>query len=66
MLEIAGVLSRGIPYVRVDLYLVDDRIYFGELTFYPEGGLGKFSPPGWDGKLGQWLNLNALEGVSRH
>ena len=41
MFEIAGVLSRGIPYLRVDLYNVDGKIYFGEMTFYPQSGLDK-------------------------
>lgn len=35
MKAVAGELSRGHKYVRVDLYCVQDRIYFGELTFYP-------------------------------
>lgn len=38
MFEIASRLSEGIPYVRVDLYFVRGKIYFGELTFYPESG----------------------------
>lgn len=35
----ARKLSKGFPFVRVDLYIVDDKIYFGELTFTPSGGL---------------------------
>ena len=38
MFEIAAALSEGIPFVRVDLYFENNRIYFGELTFYPESG----------------------------
>ena len=38
MKSIAKKLSKGIPHVRVDLYDIDGRIYFGELTFYPAGG----------------------------
>ena len=38
MFEIAGKLSEGIPYLRVDLYNIDGRIYFGELTFFPQSG----------------------------
>lgn len=41
MFEIAGTLSRGIPYLRVDLYNVDGKIYFGELTFFPQSGFDK-------------------------
>lgn len=45
MLAIAGKLSAGFPYVRVDLYLVQNRIIFGELTFYPDCGRIPFTPP---------------------
>lgn len=38
MFEISGALARGFPYVRVDLYHENERVYFGELTFYPQGG----------------------------
>ncbi|MCH5227131.1 MAG: hypothetical protein J1F16_04860 [Muribaculaceae bacterium] len=37
MIEVAEQLSQGIPFVRVDLYNVDGKIYFGELTFTPSG-----------------------------
>ncbi len=39
MFEIASILSKGFPFVRVDLYNIDGRIYFGEITFYPASGL---------------------------
>ena len=38
MFEIAGKLSKGIPFVRVDLYCVNGRPYFGETTFFPASG----------------------------
>lgn len=38
MFEVAKILSKDIPYLRVDLYYEDDRIYFGELTLYPCAG----------------------------
>jgi hypothetical protein len=38
MLEIATKLASGIDFVRVDLYNIDGRIVFGELTSYPEAG----------------------------
>lgn len=41
MFDIAARLSEGIPFVRVDLYYVNGRIYFGELTFFPESGLDR-------------------------
>ena len=44
-------------FSRIDLYVIDDTIYFGELTFYPAAGFGKFVPETWDEKLGSFLNL---------
>lgn len=38
MFELASVLSKGIPFVRVDLYNIAGYIQFGEMTFYPNGG----------------------------
>lgn len=38
MFEIASQLSKGIPFVRVDLYQSNNQIYFGEMTFYPDSG----------------------------
>jgi hypothetical protein len=43
MFQIAKKLADGHPYVRIDLYLVDDKVYFGELTFTPGCGFGEFS-----------------------
>lgn len=38
MFEFANVLSKGIPFVRIDFYEMDGKLYFGELTFYPNAG----------------------------
>lgn len=57
MMEICSVLSRDIPFVRVDLYAVGDHPYFGELTFYPAGGMGFFEPADWDERLGSLIDL---------
>lgn len=59
MKEIAEILSKGIPHVRVDLYLSNDKIYFGELTFFDGSGFDKIEPFEWDVKLGNWINLPA-------
>lgn len=65
MFAIADKLSAsiGAPFVRIDLYNVNGTIYFGEVTFYPASGLGKFNPSGWDKRLGEMINL---EGISFH
>ncbi|MBE6834736.1 MAG: carbonic anhydrase [Ruminococcaceae bacterium] len=53
MLSVAEKLSEGFPYVRVDLYNNDGKIYFGELTFYPWSGYVQYSPDEWDFKFGE-------------
>ena len=44
MLEVCRKLSRGFPYVRVDLYYTSGKVYFGELTFTPGDGMATFDP----------------------
>ena len=57
MKEIASKLSKGMPHVRVDLYEVDEKIYFGELTFYTYSGYHPFDPDIWDNTFGDWIKL---------
>ena len=57
MWELAEMLSMDIPELRVDFYEVNGKIYFGELTFFPAAGFGKFEPQEWDDTLGSWLKL---------
>lgn len=57
MMDLAGRLSRGIPFLRVDFYCVNSRIYLGELTFYPASGLLPFTDDAWDLIMGSWLTL---------
>ncbi len=55
MIEICRILAKDLPFIRVDLYVVDDKIYFGELTFFPASGFGTFTPESWQLKLGDML-----------
>lgn len=57
MLACAKKLCEGLPFVRADFYVCNDRIYFGEMTFYPAGGVTPFDPPQWDETFGSWLQL---------
>ena len=57
MVYIAEKLSRGIPHVRVDLYEVNGRVYFGEYTFFDSGGTGDFKPDEWNKVFGDWITL---------
>lgn len=62
MIEYAQILSKDIPFVRVDFYELNDCIYFGEITFYPGGGFEEFEPYEWDLRLGEWIDLNLAIG----
>jgi hypothetical protein len=58
MIVIAERLADEIDFVRVDLYNIGERIAFGEMTVYPNSGLGEFDPPELDEKLGAfWHSL---------
>lgn len=57
MIELAEKLAQDYPFVRVDLYEVNGKIYFGELTFYPGSGLEEFTPEEWDEIIGSWITL---------
>lgn len=57
LIELSEILSAGIPHVRVDWYIIDGIIYFGEMTFYTWSGCADFTPPHWDLILGNYINL---------
>ncbi len=57
MTRLANVLSQGIGYVRVDLYDVKGRIYFGEMTFTDGSGQEKITPEEFDRTLGDLIDL---------
>lgn len=57
MVNLAIKLSKGIPQIRVDFYEINDKIYFGELTFYDSSGFGKFEPEEFDLEIGKMLKL---------
>jgi hypothetical protein len=63
MLDLARKLSTSKTFIRVDLYVIGNKIYFGELTFYPEAGYGLFEPPEWNKIFGDWLNLPARKSL---
>jgi hypothetical protein len=63
MIRCAQQLAAGIDFVRVDLYNVDGRIVFGELTNYPGGGLEEFTPAAFDATVGEWWKLDDVAGL---
>jgi len=57
MKEIATKLSAGIPHVRIDLYELNGRVYFGEYTFFHGGGFSLFKPDEWEKRLGDLIKI---------
>lgn len=61
MVLIASRLSEKVRFVRVDLYSVKGKVYFGELTLYPAGGFSPIIPLEWNYKIGDMLHLDGLQ-----
>lgn len=61
MIDLARILASDFPFVRVDFYNINGHIYFGEMTFFPAGGFGFFTPEEWNYKLGEMISLPAIE-----
>ena len=63
MIAIAEKIAKWInnPFSRIDLYNINGCIYFGEITFYPDGGFGKLHPKEWDYIMGSWMDLSTLQ-----
>lgn len=57
MKRAVAILAKGCPFLRVDMYEVSGRMFFGELTFYPASGIGVFEPERWNRVLGDRINL---------
>lgn len=57
LLELSRVLSAGIPHLRTDFYIIDGKIYFGELTFFHGSGMKKYEPRNFEVTMGNWMEL---------
>lgn len=62
MIKVAEALSVKIPFARIDLYQINKITYFGEITFYPNGGIGTFNPEDWNTRLGDLIKLPTVNG----
>lgn len=58
MLALAKKLAGNLDYIRIDFYVMDGRIFLGEMTNYPARGRGKFTPQAYDFELGAKWNVN--------
>lgn len=57
MKVVASKLSKGLKQVRIDLYEVNGKVYFGEITFFHFAGVVPFNPEKWDYKFGEMIKL---------
>ncbi len=57
MVELARALAQSFPFVRADFYNIEGRILFGELTFFPQSGLGEFTPIEYDRQIANKMIL---------
>lgn len=58
LLESSRKLAKGTPFLRVDWYITEKQLYFGELTFYPGCGFEPITPYAYDMEWGKWINLS--------
>jgi len=62
MLELAEKLARPFPhFVRVDMFEVDGKVLFSEITFFSDNGMAPFTPAHWDKQLGELIVLEGQE-----
>ena len=57
MKEFAGILSKNTYFCRIDFYEINNKLYFGEITFYPLSGFGIFRPNEWNTIIGNLIEL---------
>ncbi len=60
MKELASILSKNIPFVRIDFFYAKSKIYFGEYTFFDWGGFKPFED-NWDIELGKYLDISVVK-----
>lgn len=63
MLELAKKLSKGFPILRVDLYNIEGKIFFGELTFTSQGGMMDFYTQDFLDMLGKKADISHIKRV---
>lgn len=61
MIEFAEILSKDIPFLRVDFYEINEQLFFGELTLYTGSGFTRFVPEEWDRRIGEYIDLSTIQ-----
>ena len=57
ILELSRKLAENIPFARTDFYIINGKVYFSEITFFPAAGFKSFEPEQWDETFGSWIPL---------
>lgn len=57
MLMVLNKLCIDVPFIRIDLYAINHKVYFGEYTFFHDGGIVPLEPDEWNYKLGEMIHL---------
>jgi hypothetical protein len=57
MRDFCLLLSKGMRFIRCDFYEINGKLYFSELTFFPNGGFNSFDEDNWDMIIGDMLKL---------
>lgn len=57
MWSLSRKLASNKAFSRIDFYEVGNKVYFGEITFFPTSGMGGFNPPEWDLIFGDLIQL---------
>lgn len=57
MIELSHKLSAGFPHARIDFYYINNKIIFGEITFFHQNGMGRISPDTFETTMGSWIKL---------
>lgn len=61
MLELSRKLSAGFPHLRTDFYIIGNKLYVGEMTFFHGTGFGRWWPKSFDAEMGSWLDLTNVK-----
>ena len=57
MIGLSEILAEGIPHVRIDWYMVQNHLFFGEITFFDASGFDEFIPEEYNKIIGNWITL---------
>lgn len=66
MIEIATEFAKDFPFVRVDFYSLNNKVYIGEITFYPWSGCVQFTPDDFDLEMGELFNLPPITRLHKY